>query len=238
MPFTKTISCALLLLCCSVYAIAQDAKGTIYRKISNDRLANVLVTNLNTHIATLSDELGNFTIKGKVNDTLQFTTNDYTPQRQMYTGYGMIVYMQPEIKLGEVTVRSQSKKQELNDIMRSYKGQGTFYNGKPPALSFLTNPVTGVYELFGKTPGRARRFAAFAKREVEANEVDRRYNKSVVMRVTGLTDTTAALKFMDFWRPSFDDLKTWADYDLIKQIKTKYEYYRKEGDSISPPKLY
>jgi hypothetical protein len=58
----------------------------------------------------------------------------------------------------------------------------------PACLAALTSPLTGLYELFGKTPGRAKRFAAFSKRELEATEVDRRYNKFFIMRVTGLTE--------------------------------------------------
>lgn len=238
MPLKRLLASIILLLVVTFYARAQQAQGTTYRKISNERLSLISITNLKNRFVTTSDELGNFTIKANIGDTLEFTKTDYTPQKQAYGGVGMVVYMQPDFKLGEVRVVGQTKRQELSEIMGAYKSKGTFYNGKPPALSMIANPVTGVYELFGKTPGRARRFATFAKREVEASEVDRRYNKSLVMKVTGLKDTVTAQKFMDYWRPSFDDLKTWADYDLIKQIKTKYEYYRKEGDRINLPKLY
>ncbi|AMR30431.1 hypothetical protein A0256_02850 [Mucilaginibacter sp. PAMC 26640] len=221
--------------------MAQDAKGTLYRKISNDRLANVVVTNLNNRAIAMTDIYGNFSIKAALNDTLQFTTNDYTPQKQMYTGYSMIVYMQPQIKLGEVTVRGQTKKQELSEIMQAYRSKGLYYDGKPPVTVFLPiggSPLTGLRELFSKDAKNLRRFAKFQKNELEASEVDRRYNKLVVMRVTGAKDTTEVLKFMDFWRPSYEDLKVWGDYDLIKQIKAKFEYYRKEGDRVSLPNLY
>ena len=237
----KHIFGILLLLLCSAYVMAQDVKGTIYRKISNDRLANVLITNLNTKSIALSDDHGNFTITGSFNDTLQFTTRDYTPQKQMYTGYGMIIYLQPEIKLGEVTVKGQTKRQELNEIMQTYRSKGLYYDGKPPVTVFLPfggSPITGLHELFSKDARNLRRFAKFQKGELEATEVDRRYNKSLVMKVTGLKDTTQALKFMDFWRPSFEDLKTWADYDLIKQIRAKFDYYSKEGDRVNVQKLY
>ncbi len=227
-----------LILGCPFYASAQEAKGTTYRKISNDRLSAVKVTNLKNRIAATSDELGNYTIRANIGDTLEFTKPDYTVQKQEYEGFSMVVYMQPEFKLGEVRITGQTKKQELKEIMGAYRSKGTFYNGKPPALSFLTSPITGFYELFGKNPGRARRFATFAKREVEASEVDRRYNKPLVMRITGLKDTAQVQKFMDYWRPSFEDLKIWADYDLIKHIKTNFEYFLKEGDKGGLPKLY
>lgn len=231
MPLKRLFACTLLfMLICLVYAHAQEAKGTTYRKISNDRLSGVSVKNLKNRFETITDELGNYTIKANIGDTLEFTKSDYTVQKQKCEGFGMVVYMQPEFKLSEVRVVGQTKKQELKEIMGAYKSQGTFYNGKPPVLSFLTNPLTGIYELFGKTPGRARRFAAFSKRELEATEVDRRYNLPLVMKVTGVKDTVEAQKFMSFWRPSYEDLKIWADYDLMKHISTNYQYYKRNGD--------
>ncbi|TSD63960.1 hypothetical protein FFF34_015455 [Inquilinus sp. KBS0705] len=239
MYLKRTISGLLTLLCLiSVVYAQQTIKGTVYRKISSERLSQVLVTNLHTKAIMMSDELGGFTIKATIGDTLVFDKNEYTPQRQIVTGYDMVVYMQPEIQLGGVTIKGQTKKQELNEIMSDYRKQGTFYNGKPPALSFLTSPLTGIYELFGKTPGRAKKFAQYTKMELEATEVDRRYNKSFVKRVTGLNDSTV-VKFMQYYRPTYDDLKLWNDYDLINHIKSQLEYYRKNGEQADKlEKLY
>jgi hypothetical protein len=240
MPLKFLIVCALNLLCFISFACAQTVsiKGAIYKRISSDKLAQVLITNQKSKTIAVSDDLGGFTINAAVGDTLIFTKRDYTPQKQAATDYGMVVYMQPEMKLAEVSVVGQTKRQELGSIMNDYRKQGTFYNGKPPALAVLASPLTGIYELFGKTPGRARRFAAFTKREIEATEVDRRYNSNFVMRATGLQDTVAVKKFMEYYRPSFEDLKQWSDYDLIKQIKKSYEYFQKNGDQVRLQKLY
>jgi hypothetical protein len=43
---------------------------------------------------------------------------------------------------------------------------------------------------------------------------------------------------MEYYKPSYEDLKTWGDYELIKHIKTNYEYYRKNGDKADMQKLY
>ena len=240
MPLKFLIACILNLLCFIPFVCAQTVviKGAIYKRISSEKLAQVFITNQTTKAVAVSDDLGGFTINAAVGDTLIFTKRDYTPQKQAATNYGMVVYMQPEMKLAEVSVVGQTKRQELGGIMNDYRKQGTFYNGKPPVLSMLTSPLTGLYELFGKNPGRARRFAAFTKRELEATEVDRRYNTSFVMRVTGLADTVAVRKFMDYYRPSFEDLKQWSDYDLIKQTKKSYEYFQKNGDQVRLQKLY
>ena len=113
--------------------------------------------------------------------------------------------------------------------MADYKKQGTFYDGKPPITSFLTNPLTGIYELFGATPNRAKRFAADSKDEIQYAEIHRRYNVALVRRVTSASDTVAK-QFMEFYTPSFEDLKGWNDYELIKQIKKSWEYFEASSD--------
>lgn len=220
---------------------AMEVKGTVYKKISSDRLANVLITNLRSHLIMMSDERGGFKTAAIKGDTLLFNKTGFTPQKQAYEGYDMVVYLQPEVQLDQVVIRGQTKKQELNAIMNDYRKKGLYFDGKPPVTTFLPiggSPITGLYELFGKDAKNLRRFARFQKTELEATEVDRRYNKPFVMRVTGLTDSVAVQHFMDYYRPSFEQLKTWADYDLIKQVKANYEIYKKEGDKGKMEKLY
>ncbi len=172
----------------------------------------------------MSDELGWFTVKAAIGDTLLFTRRDFTDQKIVITnGSDLPVYLQPVIQLATVTIKGQSTKQQINEAMADYRKQGTFYDGKPPVLSFLTSPLTGLYELFGKTPGEARRFKADSKEELEYAEIKRRYNLALVKRVTNAPDSTAR-KFMEYYTPSFEDLKGWNDYELIKQIKKSYNY--------------
>ncbi|TWR28314.1 hypothetical protein FPZ42_03615 [Mucilaginibacter achroorhodeus] len=237
----RFLSFLIILLCISVVAGAQTGviKGVIYKRISSERLNAVAVTNIKTNVFVMSDDLGNFSISAMPGDTLEFTKKGFTPQKQAASPYGgLVVYMQPSMELAEVKVVGQTKKQELNEVMKDYRKQGTFYNGKPPVLTMLTNPITGLYELFGKTPGRAKRFAAYQKKELEASEVDRRYNRPFIMRVTGEADSTKVLQFMNFYRPSFEDLKQWGDYDLIKHTKIQWEYFQKNGGKDRLQKLY
>lgn len=216
----------MLCLGLSFLAKAQEmfvVKGVISRNVSVERLAQVLITNLRTKEIMMSDDLGWFSIKAAVGDTLLFNKLKYTDQKVVINAKGDIpVYMQPEIQLDQVTIQGQTKKQELKDVMSDYRKQGIYYNGKPPVLSFLTSPLTGLYELFGKGPGQARRFAAFSKGELEFAEVRRRYNLPMVMRVTG-ADSVKAKGFMEYYTPSFEDLKEWNDYELIKRVKKSFE---------------
>ena len=212
-------------------------RGVISRSVSVTRIAQVQITNLRSRDIGISDELGWFSINAAVGDTLLFSKLNFTDQKVIITVKGDIpVYMQPVIQLDQVTIKGQTKKQELNEIMGDYRKQGIYYNGKPPVLSFLTSPLTGLYELFGKGPSNARRFASYSKGELEYAEVRRRYNVALVMRVTN-SDTTVAKKFMDYYTPSYEDLKGWNDYELIKQIRKSYDYYDKSTDKTKLEQL-
>jgi hypothetical protein len=236
----KIVTITMLCLCLLVKAYAQQTfvvRGVISRSVSVQRIAQVLITNLRSRDIKMSDELGWFSIDAAIGDTLLFRRLNYTDQKVIIiTKTDIPVYMQPVIQLDQVTINGQTKRQEINEIMGDYRKQGIYYNGKPPVLSFLTSPLTGLYELFGKGPGNARRFANFSKGELEYAEVRRRYNVALVKRVTNITDTVAR-KFMEYYTPTYEDLKGWNDYELIKQIRKSYEYYDKSNNKTKLEQL-
>jgi hypothetical protein len=209
-------------------------RGVVSKKLSAERVSQVIIHDLKSNEIMMSDELGGFTVKAAIGDTLLFTKRDYTDQKiVVVNGSDMAVYMQPVIVLSTVTVQGQSTKQELNDVMAGYKQDGVFNNGKSlPALAFLTSPITGLYNLFGSEPARARHFAAYSSAELEAAAVDRRYNLALVKRVTNAPDSIAK-EFMLYYTPSYEDLKGWNDYDLMKQVKRRFDYYDKNKQRIN-----
>ena len=178
----------------------------------------------------MSDDVGWFTIKAGVGDTLLFTKEDYTAQKiVVLNGSDMPVYMQPVIKLATVTIQGQTKKQELQDVMKDYNRKGVYYNGDPPLASMLLNPLNDLHEWFGKDAANLRRFKKYSKDELENSSIDKRYNISLVKRVTNTSDSTAK-KFMEYYRPSYEDIKSWNDYDLIRHIRKSYAFYDKSSN--------
>jgi hypothetical protein len=223
----------LVCFCFFLNASAQEItlKGVISKKSTPERVGQVMIRNLKTKALNISDDLGWFTVKASVGDTLLFSKENYTPQKvEVLNNSDMPIYLQPQIVLSEVKITGQTKKQEINSIMNDYRKQGTFYNGKPPVTSFITNPLTGIYELFGKTPNRAKRFAEFSKGELEQAEINRRYNINFVKQVIKVQSDTLAQRFMNYYTPSFEDLKGWNDYDLINHTQKSYQYYKNSAE--------
>jgi hypothetical protein len=223
-------------------AFAQETiKGIIFRRSSDGRVSEALIKDLKNQVIMMSDDLGMFSITASPGDTLLATKKGYAPEKIVIVDRNDItIYMDAVRELAPVTVKGKTEKQELKDVMKQYKSDGVFNDGKSlPFWQFVNSPITGLYNLFGKSPAEARRFAAFSKNELEANEVDKRYTKDLVKRVTKLPDDEI-LKFMDFYRPSYQDIKEWDDYQLIIAIKKNLVYYQRTKNHQPPPpqKLY
>ncbi len=241
--FFGRIILALIFFCCtnsySVFAQQEFLlRGAIFQKQNGQRVADALITDQKSKVVIASNNLGGFNIKTTVGDTLRIAKKDFTEYIYVVsTQQDLIIQLSPVIQLGEVRIVGQSKKQELDEAMRQYRSQGSFYNGKPPALAMATSPITGLYELFGKTPRQAKHFQEFYKLETEQINVDKRFTKRLIQQVTDLEEAQIA-GFMDSYRPSYDQLAEWNDYDLINYIK-KSAIGFKEGKGLPPlKKLY
>lgn len=212
--------------------------GMVSRTESSERVAQAIIKDTRTGQVMMSDELGGFTIPAALGDTLLFRKDAYADEKVLVTSKNdLSVSMQPLVQLATVTITGKTTKQELNEVMAGYRKDGTFYYGRPPALSFLSNPITGFYELFGKTPREARRFAQFSKDEEQYAYIRRRYNLRLVKQVTKAPDSTAQ-SFLQFYTPSYEDLKGWSDYDLIKEVQKQFAYFEKNRGKIVLHGLY
>jgi hypothetical protein len=228
--------------CFTIKATAQQLytiKGTVYKKSSPDRVAQVIVKNLHTNTIMMSDDLGGFHIEGSTGDTVLFKKTDYAAQYMVIANANDVnIYLQPIIMLNQVTIKDQSKKEELNDVLKQYKTVGGYYTLSPSAWSMINSPLTGFYELFSPSVNRARKFTAYSKEELEHQQIAKRYNKGIITKVTGVTDDKELQGFMDAFSPAYEDVKLWSDYDLINYIKKSYAYYKDNRNNLKLPKLY
>lgn len=184
-----------------------------------------------------SSNTGTFSIKASLGDTLLFTKEGYTSNKiAVGMQQSIVVFLIPITQLSTVVVKDKSNRQEQNDVMDTYRSKGIYYNGKPPALSVLASPVTGLYELFGKGPKRARRFANFMKNENRQLEISRRYNKDLVKRITKLPDDELQT-FMDNYQPPYPEVMKWNDYDIIQFINKSLASYQANKNLEPLPKL-
>ena len=227
----------LLFIACCFFALGLSAQskksypisGIVCTRGTSVRVALVMVVNKQNKAIVFTDELGNFTIKANIGDTLEFSKGEYTTIQQPVAGLqDMIVFMMKVTHLSEVTVKGQTKKQEVNSIMDDYRKKGVYYGGKPPAASVLNSPINALYAAFGKDSRNAKHFSEISKKDLEASQDNRKYNKELIKKITALPDEEAD-KFMFTYKPLHEDLVKWSQYDVIAYIKKSFESYKKFG---------
>lgn len=210
--------------------------GVLFEKSTKNRLALAEVKNKRSGISTGSNDIGLFTIKASIGDTLLITKRSfYDLEVVVNNANDLVLYLNKGTTLNEVTVTGQTKKQALEEIRKDYKAKGSFYGGKPP-LSLLNpfggSPLTFFYELFGKTPRRARRFNRMYQTEMQDSQVDQLFNKTTINQQTGLTGKELE-DFLVNYRPTYEQSKNWNVYDSIKWIN---ESYKKYSDTVTKVK--
>lgn len=204
-------------------------KGVVIEKGSNVRVALAEITNLNNKMGATSNEIGLFQLYARVGDTLLVKKRNLTDQKLVVkTDDDLVIYLvRGSTMLEEVTVKGQTKKQEMEEIKRDFKNNGSFYAGKPPLIllnPFGGSPLTFFYELFGKTPARARNFNRYYKKELSLIEIDKFFNKSLVTSYTTLRGKELDKFLLDYY-PSSSMASNWNNYDAVKYIKESAKQY-------------
>ncbi|MCX2495606.1 hypothetical protein OQX63_19095 [Pedobacter sp. PF22-3] len=225
---------AVLLLIILVQGLkikAQDfvMKGVVIEKGSNVRVALAAITNLRSKMGTTSNDIGMFQLNARIGDTLFIQKKNLNDQKVVVNTDGdLVVFLvRGSTMLAEVTVKGQTKKQEMEDIKRDLRHNGSFFAGKPPLILLNPlggNPITFFYELFGKTPARARKFNRYYKKELSLIEVDKFFNKSLVLKNTTLTGKDLDKFLLDYY-PTRSMTINWSNYDAVKYIKESAKKY-------------
>jgi hypothetical protein len=233
MDLRKLLFIIPLFIACMAAAQQEfTVNGVLYKASTSERVSQAVITDLKSNVVMMSDELGGFNIKVAKGDTLLISKNGFTPQKTVITGTGdLLIYLTPIKQLAEVTIKEKSEKQEMADVVNTYRSKGLYFDGKPSAWAFVNSPLTGLHELLGKDAVNERHFMQYAKDESEATAVDRRYTPKLVKQVTGLSDDDVT-KFMQQYRPSYEDIRQWNDYDLIDHIKKYLVYFKKHKDDV------
>lgn len=228
MTFVRLIF-ALLVLSTQLKAQSNDVEGVIFEKGASIRVSGAKIININNKNSVQSNGLGVFNLSASIGDTLNISKEGYADMAVIISSdRDLVIQLAKSIQLEEVNVTAQTKKQELDEIKNQYRKKGSYYGGKPPLLSYIFTPITALYELFGKTPGQARRFNRYYYRELEQSEIDRRFNPYTIKPLTNYEGKDLQ-NFLDIYRPQYSQLTKWNDYDLLNYIKQSVAAFEAAG---------
>lgn len=208
---------------------AQDEfslNGVVMANGAGTRIALAEITNQRTGTTVGSNDMGLFRIKALVGDTLIIVKRDFRDKKAVVgSPKDILITLNRESNtLSEVNIRGKSKKMELDELKREYRNKGSFYQGKPPVLSYFFKPLTALYELFGSTPKNARRFGKYYATELQQTEIDGFFNESLIRNNTDLEGKELE-NFMLNYRPDYKKSKNWTSYDAVKYIRDSYQHY-------------
>jgi hypothetical protein len=243
----RTVFHIVILFTCFLFAQQLQAqykiKGTVYDSSRNYYLSYVTVQSTGGKIA-VSDQQGNYEISVGENDSIWFSylnkpTVKY-PVLTIKTPLQFDISLRvPVDVLKEVKVRSRNYKQDSIQNRLDYakafewhkpKIRAVTPSGPGAAAGFDLNEIIRLFQ-FRKN----RSWASFQKRlEEEEREkyVDYKFNKGLVLRITGLNGT-ARDSFMLRCRPTYEYCVMTSDYEFqlfIKQCYEEYKLYKMSGD--------
>jgi len=199
--------------------------GVVMETSSTNRIALAEITNKRNGFTVGSNDLGLFQIKASTGDTLVVVKRGFSDKQiVVLSNRDMIIYLSSGTNLNEVNIRGQSKKNELDQIRRDFRNQGSFYAGKPPLLSYIFTPLTAIYELFGRTPKNAKRFGKYYNTEMQQTTIDGFFNESLIQKNTELKGKELE-NYMLNYRPDYEKSKNWTEYDAVKYIRDTYKQY-------------
>jgi hypothetical protein len=233
-----TMKLKLAILICIMSAIAFDKaaaqqsptqQGLLLKSAGTVRLGNVEVLNKQSGIAVRSNTVGVFSIAATPGDTLQFVSPSYLSGELVVTDLSdKIVYLQPVIELAEVVIKENSLLKEIRETQQGYRKKSVFYTGTPHYYYLFLKPMTFIYENFKSEVKDARRFNRFARRELTANEINKRFNDTLIKQVIPIK----ANEIDDFrtdYNPTVQQLHSMNDYDLINYVKNSYDDYKRKS---------
>jgi len=199
-------------------------KGVVMENGSNNRIALSEITNKRNKFVVGSNDLGIFQIRAAIGDTLLVVKRDFGDREIVVVSQQDVLVRMNRTTLNTVNIYGQTRKEEMNEIKQEFRNQGSFYAGKPPLLSYVFTPLTALYELFGKTPKKAKRFNRYYNNEIQQSQIDAFFNEDLIKKNTPLEGKDLE-NFMLNYRPDYEKAKNWTNYDAIKHIRDAYANY-------------
>jgi hypothetical protein len=202
-------------------------KGKVYDFKTGLPMANVNIVNTFTEMGLTTDSTGLFTIEVEKGHLVEFRRIGYKVARVRidradlpYYNVGM---QEGAIDLMEVEIKGNNYKSDSIEKREVYKWAIEHY--KLTGLDAIQHPFDALSK-------RSRQIWAFQKRyEYFEKEkfVDYVFNEKLITKITQM-DSTDVNIYRRYYRPGYEELKAWTEYEFYEYIKqTAVIYKRRKG---------
>lgn len=233
-----TIIFVFLLFAASQQAFAQyKVKGHVYDSSRTYPIELVTVQSTGGRL-TMTDSTGFYSIDVAEKDSVWFSfLGKPTPKYPVLkiadvTQFDIALRLKSAV-LKEVRIKTRNYKE---DSVQNRKDYAKAFDFRRPSLGTMTSvtssgvgfDVQEIIRLFQFRKNRSmERFRERLEQEERDKFIDRRFNKSLVKRLTNIKKEEELTDFMKKYRPTFEFTTGTSDYEFQFYIKIAYEEYKK-----------
>jgi hypothetical protein len=193
--------------------------------------------------ATITDSTGAYTIHVAEKDSIWFSfLGKPTPKYPVLkiadvNQFDIALHLKSDV-MREVRIKTRNYKEDSVQNRRDY---AKAFNFRRPSLGTMTSisgagvgfDVQEIIRLFQFRKNRSmERFRERLEEEERDKFVDRRFNRGLVKRLTGITIEEELADFMRKYRPTFDFTTVTSDYEFQYFIKIAYQEYKKDKTAL------
>ena len=228
----------------------EDSLITLYGKLYDSKDSSPVefahVVNLDSPYATISDSLGFFDIKLYPGDTLQITSIGYHDESIAINKYLPAVFrsismQQRTYDIASVEITPWGTYRDFKNKFISLDLKNPEEDVHPllwkdlprkpeepePHYPSVFNPVSFLYDVFsGDRESRIKYYEILSK-ETKERKIRSKYNKEIVGNLTGLKGEELA-DFMEFCNFTEEELLNKTGYEILKEVKKKYQIFKKD----------
>lgn len=211
---------ALLLSLTAWVGYAQSPMmGLLSDAAGDGPLAGVRIENLHTRTRTFSDSAGRFAMSVGPSQLIEFYATGYKPLRVRTPEGSLPSFYRLELQRATIDIAEvEIRRRNLDYKTDSVRNRETYAR----ELDFPElNGLDVIRHPFSALSKRNRQIWAFQKEYAVFQQqkfIDYVFNPRLVQELTGLQGE-AAQRYMRRFRPSYEQIRAWSDYDFYAYVK-------------------
>ena len=225
------------------FAQEKAIDGIVYDKTTKERIARVNILNQRTRQSVYVSLKAEFKITAQPDDQLIVTKQGYFSDT-IKTGANniLLIFLKPTaIALKQLNVKDTALSPQKRYLAtrteystaygsNAYRNPLSFSPGSGAGIS-----IDAIWNSLSRSGRNAEKLQETIERDYHEDQIDYRFNKTLVANITGLKDTQLK-DFMLRYRPSYYTITTVSQYDFIASIRTDYKRYMRFHKALPPVK--
>lgn len=158
----------------------------------------------------------NLTLSAKIYELKEFVLNPYPT---------VMLFKKAIADLQLEDTNSIAANLMMMESLKPYAISPDHFNSQDVLTISFTSPISLLYNSFSKRAKSEKKLQSLTQSDNKANIMKQKYNRELVMRLTGLKEGKYLEDFLVYCEPSFDFVIESSDYEIAMLIKHRYEIF-------------